>query len=179
MTQAAAQAANAPATLSMYTASIPVFLRFLDNLSAILTKAEKNAAMRKIDPQILVNDRLAPDMFPLTRQIQIATDAAKGAAARLSGQPVPSFEDNETSLEQLQARIAKTADFLKTIKPEQMEGSDTRAVSLKVGGRDLSFEGLQYLTGFALPNFFFHITTAYAILRHNGVDLGKNDFLGA
>jgi hypothetical protein len=165
-------------SLSMYQASIPVFIRNLNNLSAILTKAEANAQARKIEPEVFVNARLAPDMFPLSRQVQIATDAVKGCAARLAGVEVPSFPDTEKTFPDLQARIAKTADFLKTFKAGQIDGTEEKKIALKVGGQDMTFAGQVYLLNFVLPNLYFHITTAYAILRHNGVELGKKDYLG-
>jgi hypothetical protein len=165
-------------SLSMYQASIPVFIRNLNNLSAILTKAEANALARKIDPDVFVNARLAPDMFALARQIQIATDAVKGGTARLAGVEVPSFPDTEKTFPELQARIAKIIDFLKTFKAQQIDGSEERKITLKVGGQEMTFSGQVYLLNFVLPNLFFHITTTYAILRHNGVDLGKKDYLG-
>jgi len=165
-------------SLSMYQASIPCFLRGLNNLSAILTKAESYAAAKKIDPSVLVGARLAPDMFPLSRQVQITTDIIKGGAARLAGAEVPSFPDTETTFADLQARIKKCADFLGTIKAAQIDGTEDKAIALKVGGRDLSFNGRNYLLQFVVPNVYFHITTTYAILRHNGLDIGKMDFLG-
>ena len=162
---------------AMYDASVPVFVHFLKSLSAILKKAEAHAAARKIAPEVLVNYRLAPDMYPLSRQVQIASDAAKGAGARLSGTAVPSYADDEKSFEELQARIAKTIAFLEGLPKEQFEGAETRAVSLKAGGREMNFAGAAYLETWAKPNFYFHLTTAYAILRHAGVELGKPDFL--
>ncbi len=165
-------------TLSVYDLSIPMFLKTLDNLTAILKKAETNAASRKIDLAVFVNARLAPDMFPLKRQIQIATDGVKGFAARMAGIPVPSYEDNEETFADLYARIEKTAAFLKTVTPEQLNGSETKDISLKAGSRELNFKGLPYLTGFVIPNFYFHVSVVYAILRHNGVDIGKQDYLG-
>jgi len=165
-------------TLSMYQASVPVFVRQLGNLAAILEKAAAWAETKKIDPSILVNARLAPDMFPLARQIQIASDAAKGAAARLAGIDIPSFADTEATLPELQARIAKTIAFLQSVTATQIDGSEERDVTVKMRSGDKSFKGQPYLLGFALPNFYFHITIAYAILRHNGLDIGKNDFLG-
>ena len=166
-------------TISMYHASVPVLLQGLKALSSILTKAETNAAERKIDPQVFLSARLAPDMFTLTRQVQIATDHAKGAPSRLSGRTAPKFEDNEASFADLQARIAKTVELLKGFAATDMDGSADRAIELKSGSRELSFTGLQYLLHFALPNFYFHCTTAYDILRHNGVPLSKTDFIGA
>jgi hypothetical protein len=166
-------------SLSMYQASVPVFIRALDNLSAILHKAAAHAQDRKIDPSVLINARLYPDMLPLSRQVQIASDNAKGPAARLAEIERPVYEDNETTFEDLQARIAKTVVFLRSIKPEQIGGSEERAISLKIGPTEMSFKGQPYLLGFALPNFYFHATTAYSILRHSGVEIGKSDFIGA
>ncbi len=165
-------------TLSMYQASSPVFVRMLQNLSGILKKGAAHAEARKIEPSVFINARLAPDMFPLSRQIQIATDIVKGGAARLAGVDVPSYEDKEATFDELQARIAKTIAFVQSIKPAQIDGSEEHAIALKIGGRDLNFSGQNYLLQFVLPNVYFHITTAYAILRHNGVDIGKADFLG-
>ena len=165
--------------LSMYQASIPVFERMLGNLDAILDKAAASAEARKFDSAVLVNARLAPDMRPLSGQIQIATDSVKGCAARLAGIEPPSFPDTEVTLADLKARVAKTVDFLKTVKAEQVDGSEDRQITLKAGPRELTFTGQAYLLNFVLPNFYFHVTTAYAILRHNGVDVGKMDFLGA
>ena len=165
--------------LSMYQASVPTFIRTLSNLSAILTKAAAYAETKKIDPSVLINARLAPDMFALARQVQIATDIAKGGAARLAGVEIPSFADTETSFPELQARLTKTIDFLKTIDAAKIDGSEGKEITLKVGGRDLSFNGKDYLLGFVIPNVYFHVTATYAILRHNGLDIGKGDFLGA
>lgn len=164
--------------ISMYQASIPVFTRGLTNFAAILDKAGAHAETKKIDPTVLIGSRLYPDMFPLSRQVQIATDNAKGPAARLAGIEVPKYEDNEKTFPELRARIQKTIDFLKTLKPEQIDGSEERAITLQLRGSAVTFQGLQYLMAFALPNFFFHITTAYGILRHNGVEIGKQDYLG-
>ncbi|WP_375738211.1 DUF1993 family protein [Pseudomonas boanensis] len=165
-------------SLSMYEASIPVFVRMLGNLSTILAKAQANAEARSIEPKVFIEARLAPDMFPLARQVQIASDMAKGCAARLAGVEVPSYPDTESSFAELQERIAKTVEFVQGIQAAQLEGSETRIVTLKMRTGDLTFPGLAYLLHFALPNFYFHVTTAYAILRHNGVDVGKMDFLG-
>jgi len=165
-------------SLSMYQASVPVFLRNLKNLSAILDKGLANAEARKIDPTVFVNARLAPDMHALARQIQIATDTAKGCGARLAGIEVPSYEDTETTFPELQARIAKTMAFLQGFTAAQIDGSEDRAITLKMRAGDVNFTGQNYLLNFALPNFFFHYTTAYAILRHNGVDVGKMDYIG-
>lgn len=165
-------------SLSMHQASVPVFIRALNNLSAILTKAEAYAEAKKIEPSVLVNARLAPDMFPLTRQIQIATDGVKGCAARLAGIEVPSFADTETTFAELQARIQKTLDFISGVTAAQIDGSEEREIALKVGGRELTFQGRVYLLNFVLPNLYFHTSMAYAILRHNGLDIGKMDYLG-
>ena len=163
----------------MHDASVGVFTQFLTSLSAVLTKAAANAEARKIDPSVLVNARIAPDMFPLTRQVQIATDHAKGASARLAGVEPPPYADTETTFPELQARIAKTLEFVKSLKPAQFEGSESRDVTITVGGQKMTFKGSIYLNHFALPNFYFHCTATYAILRHNGVDVGKRDFLGS
>jgi hypothetical protein len=162
----------------MYSASIPVLVRMLGNLSAILDKAAAHAEAKKIDPQVFLSARLAPDMFALTRQVQIAGDMAKGCAARLAGLEVPSYEDSETSFPELKERIAKTVAFMQSIRPEQLDGSDERTIVLKMRSGELTFNGHDYLFGFVLPNFYFHVTTAYDILRHNGVEIGKMDFLG-
>jgi uncharacterized protein len=165
-------------SLDMYQASIPVFVRMLDNLSSILDKGAAFAEAKKIDPSVLITARLAPDMFPLSRQVQIATDMVKGCAARLAGLEVPSYEDNETTFVELQARIAKTVTFLQSVSAEQINGSEGRTVTLKIRGKEIDFQGQPYLLHFVLPNLYFHITTTYAILRHNGVELGKMDFIG-
>jgi uncharacterized protein len=166
-------------TLDMYHASIPVFVRMLDNLSKILAKAAAHAEARKIDPSVFITSRLAPDMLPLSRQVQIATDMVKGCAARLAGVDVPAYEDNETTFDDLQARIAKTVAFLQGVSSEQINGSEERIVMLKLRGKEISFLGQPYLLDFVLPNFYFHITTTYAILRHNGVEIGKMDYIGS
>ena len=163
--------------ISMYQASIPALVRMLGNLSSILDKASEHAEAKKIDPSILVNARLSPSMYPLSRQVQIATDLAKGCGARLAGIEVPSYQDNEATFAELQARIAKTIEFLSGISAEQVDGSEELAISLKFG-RELHFLGQPYVLDFVLPNFYFHVTTAYAILRHNGVELAKMDFTG-
>jgi hypothetical protein len=162
----------------MYQASIPSFVRMLGNLSAILDKAAAHAEAKKIDPAIFVNARLAPDMFPLSRQVQIATDMVKGCAARLAGIEVPRYEDNETTFADLQARIAKTKAFIESVSASQIDGSEDRQITLKFGSKELSFLGQAYLLDFVIPNFHFHLTTTYAILRHNGVELGKKDYTG-
>jgi len=165
-------------SLSMYQASVPSLIRYLKNISTVLDKGIAHAEAKKIDPAVLANYRLAADMFPLIRQIQIMSDGAKGCGARLAGIEVPTFQDTETSLEQLKERIAKTVAFLEGLKAEQFEGAETRDISLKAGPRELKFKGVDYLFGFVLPNFYFHATAAYAILRHAGVEVGKMDFLG-
>ena len=165
-------------TLSMYQATVPVFVHALENLQAILAKGAAHAEAKKIDPAVFINARLAPDMFPLSRQVQIASDAAKGCAARLAGVAVPSYEDTETTFPELHERLAKTIAFVKGITPAQIDGSEERSVVLKMRTGELTFRGQDYLLRMALPNFFFHVTTAYDILRHNGVEVGKMDYLG-
>ena len=165
-------------SLSMYQASIPVFIFMLENLSKILDKANIHAETKKIDSTIFVNGRLAPDMFPLSRQVQIATDIVKGCAARLAGIEVPRYEDNEISFSDLQNRIIKTRVFIEGFSASQIDGSEARAITLKFGSKELSFLGQAYLLNFVLPNFFFHLTTVYAILRHSGVEVGKTDYTG-
>jgi hypothetical protein len=161
----------------MYQASVPRFANTLKNLSAILDKAQAHAEARKIDPAVLVNSRLYPDMLPMKRQVQIACDTAKGAVARLAGVEVPKHEDTEETFAELRARIAKTVDLIQTFKPAQIDGSEEKNIHLKLGQREVDYKGMQYLLGHALPNFYFHVTTAYGILRHNGVELGKRDYL--
>jgi hypothetical protein len=165
-------------TLSMYQASAPAFQRTLDNFVAILDKLAEHAETHKIDPAVFLGARLFPDMFPFTRQVQIACDFAKGGAGRLAGVELPSFPDTETSIAELKERIAKTQSFLKTLTPAQIDGSEAREITVKVGPEMMTFDGQTYLVHFVLPNFYFHATTAYAILRHNGVALGKRDFMG-
>jgi uncharacterized protein len=165
-------------SLTMYQASVPPFLQMLSSLAAILEKGEAHALARKIEPSVLLNTRLTPDMFPLVRQVQLVTDFAKGAAGRLAGVELPKYDDTETSFTQLKARIAKTVDFLHSLKPSQIDGSESREITIPIGGQPHKFTGQNYLLRFALPNFYFHHTTAYAILRQCGVDIGKRDFLG-
>jgi len=165
-------------TISMYQASIPVFIHKLENLSNLLAKGAADAEARKIDPSVFINARLAPDMFPLSRQVQIACDSAKTGAARLAGIEFPSFEDSETTFSQLQERVAKTIAFIKNIDAAQIDGSEDRKITYTQRGKESNFIGLPYLLNYVLPNLYFHITTTYAILRHNGVDVGKRDFLG-
>lgn len=165
-------------TISMYQASVPTFIRMLDNLAAILEKAAVHAEAKKFDPAVLVGDRLYPDMFPLSKQVQIAADAAKGGAARLAQVEPPAFEDNEVTLADLVARLRKTVAYLQTLKPEQIDGSEDRTVTWKTRAATKTMQGMPYLLNHVLPNLYFHITTAYAILRHNGVEIGKGDYLG-
>ncbi|SFV06472.1 DUF1993 domain-containing protein [Pseudoduganella namucuonensis] len=165
-------------SLTMYQASIPAFVRALNVLSALLTKGEEHAAEHGIVPEILLGARLADDMMPLTAQVQRVSDAAKLCIARLTGVDAPKFEDNETSFQQLRERIAKTVAFLEGLSEAQFEGSDERDVTLTFGAFSQSFTGQGYLLTFALPNFYFHVTTAYGILRAQGVKIGKLDFLG-
>ena len=165
-------------TITMYEASIPVLIRMLKNLSSILDKAASHAEAKKIDATIFVNARLAPDMYPLSRQIQIATDMAKGCAARLAGIEVPRYEDTEATFTELQARIAKTIAFIESVTAEQVNGSEEKMITIPTHSKELNFLGQTYLLNFVMPNFYFHMTTAYAILRHNGVDIGKMDFVG-
>ena len=163
--------------LSMYNTSVPVLKHMLGSLSTILKKAVEHAEAKKIDPSVFTSARLFPDMFALTRQVQIATDQAKGCAARLAGVDIPKFEDNEASFDELQARIAKTIAFLDSIKAEQIDGSEEREIKLQLHERTLEYKGQDYLNRWVLPNFYFHVATAYNILRHNGVEIGKKDFL--
>ncbi len=166
-------------TISMYSASVPVLRQTLKNLKGILAKAEAHIAAKKIDPSVLLQYRLYPDMFPFIRQVQIATDHAKGIPGRLAGIEVPVFEDNEQSFADLQARIDKTLAFIDTVPAAQVDGSEERPITVFPGKPyEMHFQGQTYLTQFGLPNVFFHITTAYAILRHNGVEVGKGDFIG-
>jgi hypothetical protein len=165
-------------TLSMYQASIPVFLRALSNLQHVLRKGEAHAQARKYEPSLLLQSRLTPDMLPLTRQVQIATDMAKNGCARLAGVEPLKFEDNESSFEELHKRIERAIEYIKGFKPDQIDGSETRAVTIKTRTGEQHFEGQGYLLHFVIPNLFFHCTTAYAILREAGADLGKTDFIG-
>ena len=164
--------------VSMHAVSADLITNILGNLSWLLQKGEANAASRKFDPAVLLSARLAPDMLPLTRQIQIAGDIAKNSLARLAGQEQPRFEVNETTIEQLRARLARTIDYIKSIPASAFEGSETRDIKVPAGERTLEFKGLDFLQTWVIPNVFFHVTTAYNILRHNGVDLGKADFIG-
>ena len=165
-------------TVSLYEASVPQFLRMLENLSAMLAKAEAHAAASGLDPAALIEARLAPDMFPLARQVQIATDGVKACAARMACMETPSFPDTETTFPELRERIGKTADFLRAVPEAAFEGAESRTIGFKLRGTEMSFSAGAYLFGFVLPNFYFHLTTAYTILRHKGIEVGKQDFLG-
>lgn len=165
-------------TLSMHQASVPVFAQGLKGLDGVLGKAEAHVAARGLDPAALLQARLFPDMFPLTHQVQIAADFAKGPVARLAGAQVPAWADDETSFEALRARVRRTLDFITGFTAAQIDGSETRDIELVRRGEINVVKGQAYLLGQALPNFYFHLTTAYAILRHNGVEVGKRDFLG-
>ena len=164
--------------ISMHQASAPRFAAALRNLSAILDKAQAHAEAKKLDPPVLGGLRLIADMFPLARQVQIACDTAKGAVARLAALEIPTHEDTEQTIAELKARIAKTIDFVSSVPAAKLDGSEEREVVLKMRGQDVKFSGLQYLLGFAMPNFYFHVVTAYDILRSNGVELGKRDYIG-
>jgi hypothetical protein len=165
-------------TISMYQASVPVFRHTLEAMSGFLKKAAAHATLRKIEPSVLLAMRLYPDMFPLVRQVQLTADFAKGTSARLAGVEAPKFADEETSFEELEQRIAKTAAFVRGLKPAQIDGSENREITIPIGGQPQRFKGQPYLLHFGLPNFFFHASTAYGILRHAGVELGKRDFIG-
>lgn len=162
----------------MYEQSVAVLSHSLDVLSKILAKAEAHCTAKKIDPQALLTARLFPDMFPLARQVMLATDFCKGPAGRLAGVEIPSYPDTETTFAELQARLERTRAFLATITPEQLEGAATRTIKFRARGQDMEAPGQIYFSQVALPNFYFHMTTAYNILRHNGVELGKADFIG-
>jgi len=165
-------------TISMYQASVPRFVNILGNLSAILDKAQAHADAKKLDAAALTSFRLFPDMLPMTKQVQIACDAAKGVVARLAGVEIPAYEDNEQTLADLKARIAKTVAFIQSVKPAQIDGTEDKEIVIKRGDKETRYSGMQFLLGHALPNFYFHVTTTYNILRHNGVEIGKRDYLG-
>jgi hypothetical protein len=165
-------------TISMYQASVPVFVRMLTNLTACLDKAEEHAKAKGFDSAVLVASRLAPDMLPLVKQVQIACDSVKFGAARLSGGKAPSMEDNETTIAELKARIAKTIDYIQSVAASEIDGSEEREIQVPTRAEPIKMSGQSYLLNFVLPNFYFHVTTTYALLRHNGVDLGKRDYLG-
>jgi uncharacterized protein len=164
--------------VSMYQASVPPIKRALNNLADVLEKAASQAEARKFEPEVLVHSRLFPDMFPLAKQVQIASDISKGGTARLAQLDPPAFEDNEKTLAELVTRLRKTVAYLDTLKPEQIDGSEDRTVTWKTRTSEKSMQGLPYLFNHVLPNVFFHVTTAYNILRHNGIEIGKQDFLG-
>jgi hypothetical protein len=164
--------------ISMYQVAVPPLTHSLAALAKILDKAGAYAEAKKIDPAVLIGSRLAPDMFPLSRQVQIASDTAKGCVARLAGREPPSYPDTETTFPDLVARLRKTIDFMNSVPASQIEGSEERNVTLQLRSGPLHFKGIDYLLGFVLPNLYFHVTTAYAILRHNGLDIGKGDYLG-
>lgn len=166
-------------TISMYAAAVPMIRTLLGALSANLDKAAAFCEARKVDPSVLITDRLAPDMFPLSRQVQIATDMAKGGIARLAGVEIPAYEDTEASFDDLKARIAKTLAFIDSIPASAIDGTEDKEIVLKMRAGDMTFTGQRYLIGFVIPNLTFHCATAYNILRHNGVEIGKRDFLGA
>ena len=163
--------------ISMYQASAPRFANILNSLSGILDKAEAHCEAKKIDPAALTTARLYPDMYHMARQVQVACDTAKSAVARLAGVEIPKQEDTEKTFSELRARIAKTVEFIKSVKPAQIDGTEDKEIVLKRGSQEVTYKGMQYLLGFAYPNFYFHVTTAYAILRHNGVEIGKRHFI--
>jgi uncharacterized protein len=166
-------------TISMYQASVPVLIRTLNNLVAILEKGAAHAETKKIDPKVLIQTRLFPDMFPLARQVQIASDIAKRGSAQLAGQEAPKHEDDETTFPELIARAQKTIAYLETLTPEQIDGTEAKSITIPMRDRSLTLDGLPFLFGFVLPNVYFHVTTTYNILRQCGVEVGKADFLGA
>ena len=166
-------------SITLYEFSIPGLVRGLTNMSAILDKAGAYATAKKFDPLILTQSRLFPDMHPLTRQVQIACDTAKGAAGRLAGVEVPKHEDTEASLEELKQRIAKTVDFLKSVTQPQVNGAEDRTIEIKFPSGAWKFSAASYITDFVMPNFYFHVSMVYALLRQSGVEIGKGDFLGA
>jgi len=165
-------------TISMYQASVPRFVNILGNLSNILDKAQAHVDARKIDPTTLTTYRLFPDMLPLTKQVQIACDTAKGVVARLAGVEIPVYVDNEVTLADLKARIARTIAFIQTVPEGQINGTEDKEIVVKRGDKETQYKGMQFLLGHAVPNFYFHVTTTYNILRHNGVEIGKRDYLG-
>ncbi len=166
-------------SLSMYQASVPAFQKMLGNLKTILKKAEDHAAAKKIEPATLLTARLYPDMFHLTRQVQIAADVAKGTVSRLAGVEIPAYEDKETTFAEVYARIDKTLEYIATFKPEQIDGKEDHDITITPGGRTMHFKGQPYLIHWALPNFYFHVMATYCILRENGVEVGKMDYLGS
>ena len=165
-------------SITMYQASVPVFVQFLKGLSGVLDKAEAHCTAKKTDPLAITGARLIADMFPLARQVQIACDFAKGVTARLAGVEVPGWEDTEKTIPELKARIAKTIAFVEGFKPAQIDGSETRDIHIKIAGNPVTLKGQPYLLMFGMPNFYFHSAAAYSVLRANGVDIGKRDFMG-
>ena len=165
-------------TISMYQASVPRFANILGNLSGILDKAQAHVDAKKIDATVLTGYRLFPDMLPMTTQVQIACDTAKGVVARLAGIEIPAYEDNEKTLADLKARVARTIAFIQTMTPAQIDGTEDKEIITRRGDKETRYTGMQFLLGHAVPNFYFHVTTTYNILRHNGVEIGKRDFLG-
>jgi hypothetical protein len=165
-------------SLSMSQASLPIFTQQLTSLSVVIDKAAAHCQAKGVNPKDLIDARLAPDMFPFSRQVQVATDHAKGATARLSGRELPKFDDTESTFDELKARIAKTLAFVKSVPASEIDGSEEKDVNLTVGGQPRTLKGQRYLVHNALPNFFFHVTTAYDILRHKGVEIGKRDYMG-
>jgi hypothetical protein len=166
-------------SLTVYQASVPGILQTLNALLGILTKAQAHCEARKIDPIVMINQRLFPDMHPFARQSQITTDQAKGLMARMTGREVPAWPDTETSFDQLKARVQKALDYIQSFKPEDLDGTETRQVTLTMGGNDMTFPGAVYAFNIVMPNFYFHATAAYSILRHSGVEIGKRDFMNA
>ncbi len=165
-------------TISMYQASVPRFVNILGNLSNILDKAQAHVDAKKLDTATLTTYRLFPDMLPMTTQVRIACDTAKGAVARLAGVEIPAYEDNEKTLADLKARIAKTIAFIQTVTPAQIDGTEDKEIVIKYGEKETRYKGMQFLLGNAVPNIYFHVTTTYNILRHNGIEIGKRDYLG-
>ena len=164
--------------ISMYTMAVEQNAKMLVNLSNLLDKGIAHAQAKKFDSSVLVNARIAPDMFPLSRQVQIACDMVKNGVARLSGTEAPRFEDTEQTMDELKLRVSRTLDFVQSVSAAKLEGSEDRDIKIPLRDRTLEMKGLQYLRGFVLPNFYFHVTMTYALLRHNGVELGKMDFTG-
>ena len=165
-------------SISMYQASVPRFVNILGNLSNILDKAQAHVDAKKLDVTVLTGYRLFPDMLPMTTQVLIACDTAKGVVARLAGLEIPVYEDSEKTLADLKARIAKTIAFIQSVSAEQIDGTEEKAIVTKRGDKETHYKGMQFLLGHAIPNFYFHVSTTYNILRHNGVEIGKRDFLG-
>ena len=165
-------------TISMYQASVPRFVNILGNLMNIFDKAQAHVDAKKLDPETLTKYRLFPDMFPMATQVRIACDAAQGVVARLAGLDIPVSEDTDKTLADLKARVAKTIAFIQAVTPAQIDGTEDKAIVTKRGDKETHYKGMQFLLGHAVPNFYFHVTTTYAILRHNGVEIGKRDFLG-